>query len=165
MAHHDPRRPAVHPRTTGFTLPELLGVIVLTSVLAVFAMPSLDGVLGFRDEAWRGELIAALRNGRQTAVAHRRLVCVTIGTSGVSLRIAATNPATACTDALVGPDGQSVYATGSGAATTLTPAGTVYFQPSGRATTDAAGTTTASWQISITGQTTITLLGETGHVE
>ena len=40
------------------TLPELLGVIVLTSVLAVFAMPSLDGVLGFRDEAWRGELIA-----------------------------------------------------------------------------------------------------------
>jgi len=51
----------------GFTLPELLGVIVLTSVLAVFAMPSLDGVFGFRDEAWRGELIAALRNARQTA--------------------------------------------------------------------------------------------------
>lgn len=160
-----PHRCAPHPSATGFTLPELLGVIVLTSVLAVFAMPSLDGVLGFRDEAWRGELIAALRNGRQTAVAHRRLVCVTIGTGGASLRIAATNPATACTDALVGPDGQSVYATGSGTATTLTPAGTVYFQPSGRATTDAAGTTTATWQISITGQTAITLLGETGHVE
>ena len=29
-------------------------------------------------------------------------------------------------------------ATGSGTATTLTPAGTIYFQPSGRATTDAA---------------------------
>lgn len=158
-------RCAPQPPATGFTLPELLGVIVLTSVLAVFAMPSLDGVFGFRDEAWRGELIAALRNGRQTAVAHRRLVCVSIGTGGVSLRIAATNPATACTDALVGPDGQSVYAAGSGTTTTLTPAGPVYFQPSGRATTDAAGTTTATWQIGITGQTAITLLGETGHVE
>lgn len=149
----------------GFTLPELLGVIVLTSVLAVFAMPKLDSALGFRDEAWRGELIAALRNARQTAVAHRRLVCVGIATSGVSLRIAAANPATACTDPLVGPDGQSTYATGSGSATTLAPAGTIYFQPSGRATTDAAGNMVSSWQIGITGQTAITLLGETGHVE
>jgi len=149
----------------GFTLPELLGVIVLTSVLAVIAMPSLDSVFGFRDEAWRGELIAALRNARQTAVAHRRLVCVNIATSGVSLRIAAANPASACSDPLVGPDGQSVYATGSGTATTLIPAGTLYFQPSGRATTDAAGATSASWQITITGQSAITVLGETGHVE
>lgn len=163
-------RPALlHPgtglRARGFTLPELLGVIVLTSVLAVFAMPSLDGVFGFRDEAWRGELIAALRNARQTAVAHRRLVCVNIATGGVSLRIAAANPASACSDPLVGPDGQSVYATGSGTATAPSPAGTIYFQPSGRATTDAAGATSASWQITITGQTAITVLGETGHVE
>jgi MSHA pilin protein MshC len=156
---------AARHHSTGFTLPELLGVIVLTSVLAVFAMPSLDGVFGFRDEAWRGELIAALRNARQTAVAHRRLVCVSIATGGVSLRIAATNPASTCTDPLVGPDGQSVYATGSGTATTLSPAGPLYFQPSGRATADAAGTSSATWQIGITGQTTITVLGETGHVE
>jgi prepilin-type N-terminal cleavage/methylation domain-containing protein len=152
-------------RTAGFTLPELLGVIVLTSVLAVFAMPSLDGVFGFRDEAWRSELIAALRNARQTAVAHRRLVCVDIGTSGVRLQIAAANPAAACTHPLVGPDGQNTYATGSGTATTLSPAGTLYFQPSGRATTDAAGITSSTWQIAITGQTPIALLGETGHVE
>jgi prepilin-type N-terminal cleavage/methylation domain-containing protein len=161
-----PRRCTTPPaRITGFTLPELLGVIVITSVLAVFAMPSLDGVFGFRDEAWRSELIAALRNARQTAVAHRRLVCVGIGTSGVSLQIAATNPAAACTHPLVGPDGQTTYATGSGTATTLSPAGTLYFQPSGRATTDAAGTTSSTWQIAITGQPRITLLGETGHVE
>jgi MSHA pilin protein MshC len=163
-----PFRPG-HPfrpgRTTGFTLPELLGVIVLTSVLAVFAMPSLDGVFGFRDEAWRGELIAALRNARQTAVAHRRLVCVSIATGGVSLRIAAANPASDCSNPLVGPDGQTTYATGSGTATSLSPAGTLYFQPSGRATVDAAGSTTSAWQITITGQNAITLLGETGHVE
>lgn len=159
------RRPTPPHRTAGFTLPELLGVIVLTSVLAVFAMPSLDGVFGFRDEAWRSELIAALRHARQTAVAHRRLVCVSIATGGVSLRIAAANPASACTTPLVGLDGQSTYATGSGTATSLSPAGTVYFQPSGRATVDAAGSTTSAWQITITGQTPIALLGETGHVE
>jgi Tfp pilus assembly protein FimT len=140
-------------------------VIVLTSVLAVFAMPSLDGVFGFRDEAWRGELIAALRNARQTAVAHRRLVCVSITSQGVVLRIAATNPASACTHALNGPDGQSTYATGSGTATSASPSDTVHFQPSGRATLDAAGTTSTVWQITITGQNAITLLGETGHVE
>ncbi|WP_310461361.1 GspH/FimT family pseudopilin [Sphaerotilus sp.] len=160
-----PCRPPSRRSTTGFTLPELLGVIVLTSVLAVFAMPSLDSVFGFRDEAWRGELIAALRNARQTAVAHRRLVCVSIATGGVSLQIAAANPASSCTSPLVGPDGQSTYATGSGTTTSLSPAGTVYFQPTGRATVDAAGASTGAWQISITGQTAITLLGETGHVE
>lgn len=156
--------PAPRP-AAGFTLPELLGVIVLTSVLAVFAMPSLDGVLGLRDEAWRGELIAALRQARQTAVAHRRLVCVSVATGGVALRIAAANPASDCGHPLPGPDGQSTFATGSGSATAVSPAGILYFQPDGRATTDPQGSLTGLWQISITGQTPITLQGETGHVE
>lgn len=162
MPHHGPTLPQ---HTAGFTLPELLAVIVLTSVLAVFAMPSVEGVFGLRDEAWRSELVAALRNARQTAVAHRRLVCVGIGTSGVHLQIAATHPAVACTHPLVGPDGQNTYATGSGTTTTLSPAGTLYFQPSGRATTDPAGTTSGLWQIGITDQPPIALFGETGHVE
>lgn len=159
------RHPAPQRATPGFTLPELLAVVVLTSVLAVFAMPGLEGVFGLRDGAWRGELIAALRNARQTAVAHRRLVCVSIGTSGVGLQIAATHPAGACTQPLPGPDGQSTYATGSGTSTTLSPAGPLYFQPDGRATTDAAGTTSGTWQVQITGQPAITLFGETGHAE
>lgn len=160
-----PARLARRPSDRGFTLPELIGVMILVSVLAVVALPKLDGALGFRDGAWRGELVASLRHARQTAVAHRRLVCASVTTGGVNLRIAGANPATVCSTDLPGPDGQSLFATGSGAATVASPTSVVYFQPNGRATTDAAGLNSSVWQFSITGQTAVTLLGETGHVE
>jgi prepilin-type N-terminal cleavage/methylation domain-containing protein len=149
----------------GHTLPELIAVLVLIGVLAVVALPKFDGALGFRDEAWRDALLDALREAHQTAVAHRRLVCVSVSSSSVSLSIAAANPAGSCGSALPGPDGQANFASGSGAATSLSPAGTLYFQPSGRVTTDAAGNTAGQWTLSIAGLSPITLLGETGHVE
>jgi prepilin-type N-terminal cleavage/methylation domain-containing protein len=154
----------------GFTLIELIAVLLLVSVLAVVALPRFDGVFAFRDDAWRSSLVAALQHARQTAVAHRRLVCVTLDTSGVSLRIAAANPASACTTALPGPDGQSTWAAASGTATSgtatsVSPTATIHFQPIGRATRDGAGTQVDTWRITITDQPAITLYGETGLVE
>lgn len=149
----------------GFTLIELIAVLLLVSVLAVVALPRFDGVFAFRDDAWRSNLVAALQHARQTAVAHRRLVCVTIDASGVSLRIAAANPASACATALPGPDGQSTWAAASGTATSASPTATIHFQPVGRATRDGAGTQVDTWRIAITGQSTITLYGETGLVD
>lgn len=153
-------------RARGFTLPELVAVLVMISVLAVTALPRLQGALSFRDDGWRDQVVAALRLAHKTAVGHRRLVCADVASDRVTLSIAAANPATACTASLTGPDGTaSVAAAGGGAAASVSPAGTVYFQPSGRVSRDGAGSQVAGRTITISGQTAILVVGETGHVE
>ena len=155
------------PRERGFTLPELIAVILLVSILAAVAIPKLTGALSFRDDGWRDQIVAALHSAHKSAVAHRRLVCVTINPGSVTLTMASANPATTCNTALAGIDGGSTTADAAGAAATasVSPAGVLYFQPSGRVSTDGAGSTVVVRTISLAGQTNIVLVGETGHVE
>lgn len=158
----DVRRPRQH----GFTLVELIMVIVMIGVLAVVAVPRLQVNGSIRASAWHDQVQAALRHARQTAVGHRRLVCATVATGSVTLTIASVNPAGACTSAWRGPDGNSAWAReDSGVVTGVTPAGTLYFQPSGRITSDAAGSSAVNASITISGESAIAVVGETGHVE
>ncbi|MEW6703930.1 MAG: prepilin-type N-terminal cleavage/methylation domain-containing protein [Pseudomonadota bacterium] len=149
----------------GFTLPELVAVLIVVGVLAAVAMPRFEAALAIRDDGWHDEVVSALRHARQTAVSHRRLVCATVAGNSVSLGIAATNPASACSVALNGPDGNAPYATSAHGSASVSPAGTMYFQPSGRVTSDGAGTSASSRSITVSGSDTITVIGETGHVE
>lgn len=153
-------------RGTGFTLPELVIVLVLLGVLAAVALPRLQGAIAMHETAWRDQVMAALRHARATAIGHRRLVCATVTSGAVQLAIAPVHGATTCTAALPGPDGSNDWARSAVAvATTLTPAGTLYFQPSGRVTRDGAGLVAGSVAIGIAGETDIVLFGETGHVQ
>lgn len=149
----------------GFTLPELVAVLVVIGVLAVVALPKFDAALAIRNDGWHDEVVSALRHARQTAVSHRRLVCASVGTNSVTLTIAAANPATACTASLPGPDGAAAYTSSSVASASISPGGTMYFQPNGRVTSDGAGATASSRTIAISGSDTISVIGETGHVE
>lgn len=146
---------------------ELILVMIVGGILAAFAMPKLTAALGARDDAWHDALQGALRFAQKGAVARRRLTCVTITATTVSVTSAAVNPATSCTVAINGPGGSSVFATAanSSAGTTVSPAGTIYFQPDGRVTSDGAGTTSATRTISMSGASNITVYGETGYVE
>ncbi|MED5620372.1 pilus assembly FimT family protein [Ideonella sp. BN130291] len=138
--------------------------MILVAVLAAVAMPKFDAALGLRSDAWRDEVVSALRHAHQTAVSHRRLVCAVVGSTSVTLTIAANNPATTCGSSLPGPDGGSAYTTSTGGTTaSLSPAGTLYFQPNGRVTSDGAGSTASDRSITI-GSTSIVVVGETGHV-
>jgi prepilin-type N-terminal cleavage/methylation domain-containing protein len=150
----------------GFTLPELIAVLLLVGILLVSAMPRLLSALTIRDDGWRDQFVAALRYAHTVAVSHRRLVCATVGATSVTLSIASANPASSCSVALPGVDGQAQAATSDGgAAATISPAGVLYFQPSGRVSTDGAGSSIAVRTIAIAGQAAIVLIGETGHVE
>lgn len=150
-------------RVHGFTLVELLAVLVLLGILAAVALPRLDLVSSMRSAAWRDQVLAALRQAQSLSQGHRRMVCVDVATGSVALSIASTHPAAACGTALAGPDGATPWARDSGApATAVSPAGTLYVQPSGRVTLDAAGTTATSRSITIAGEDAITVVGETG---
>lgn len=150
----------------GFTLPELVAVLLLVGILSATAIPRLQGTLSFRDDAWRDQLVAALHYAHKSAISHRRLVCASVGAAGVTLSIAGANPATTCSSALPGLDGQVLAADSKGgAAAGISPAGTIYFQPSGRVSSDGAGAGAATFTITIAAQAPIVLVGETGHVE
>jgi len=150
----------------GFTLPELIAVLLLISILAVTVLPKIEGALSFRDDGWRDQIVAALHYAHKVAISHRRLVCASVGAAGVTLSIASTNPASVCSTSLPGLDGQALAADSKGgAAASISPAGTLYFQPSGRVSTDGAGSNAVNRTISIAGQAAIVLVGETGHVE
>jgi MSHA pilin protein MshC len=159
------RRP---PSEGGFTIIELTIVLILVAILSAVALPKFDLILGLRNDTWRDSLVAGLRFAAKSAVAHRRLVCADVSNTQLTLTVASANPATACDTALTGPTGNSVFATSgnSSATTTVSAAGTIYFQPDGRATSDGAGLTSSSRTITPSGASAIvTLIGETGHVE
>jgi MSHA pilin protein MshC len=147
----------------GFTMVELLVVIVMLGAMAAVVMPKMGAALGLRSDAARDEVLSALRYAGQTALSHRRLVCADVSGTTVTLRIASTRPASACNSALGGPDGGSSFTANAGnAALAVAPAGTLFFQPDGRVTTDGAGTTAAARTVTVAGAQNITVSGETG---
>lgn len=155
----------------GFTMNELVMVLVIGGVLAAFVAPKLVSFMGVRDDAWRDALASSMRMAQKFAVGHRRLVCATVTNTTVSLRIASANPATACNTDLLGPNGSTTFAAASNSqATTVVTAGSapamvLFFQPDGRVTTDGAGSNAVDWTITPTAAAAITIFGETGHVD
>jgi len=152
-------------RQAGFTLVELIAILMVVGVLAVVAMPKLDAGSSLRNDAARDEALAALRLAGQTALSHRRLVCAEVATGAVTLRIASARGAAACDTAYAGPDGQAAFTANTGAATfALSPSGALYFQPDGRVTSDGAGTAVSNRTLTVSNASSITISGETGFV-
>jgi len=146
---------------------ELIVIMVIGGILAAYAVPKMTAAINMRQDTWRDEIVSALRYAQKGAVARRRLTCVTITTTTVSITAAAANPAVTCTAAMAGLDGNAVFATAahSDAATAVAPSGTIYFQPDGRVTTDGAGATAANRTITMLGASNVVVYGETGYVE
>lgn len=153
-------------RCGGFTLVELIAVMIVIGILAVVALPRLDLAGEFRATAFRDKVAASLRFAQKSAVAHRRLVCASVAAGSLTLTVATAFGDTACPNALLGPDGASPAAVSPSVAVVLSaaPAGPLYFQPSGAVTSDAAGTAPATFTITVTGQAAMTVNGATGYV-
>ena len=65
------------PDQRGFTLIELVMVLVLAGVLAVFAAPRLFSTGDFNARGFQDETLSLLRYAQKAAIAQRRTVCVT----------------------------------------------------------------------------------------
>lgn len=77
----------------GFTLVELIMVIVILGVLAVYAAPRMFDNTAISARGFHDETMAYLRYAQKTAIAQRRTVCVAVNATGVTLAIFANNPA------------------------------------------------------------------------
>lgn len=115
-------------RVRGFTLVELVTILVLIGILAAFAAPRLD-LETFRQQAFRDELTNALRHARKVALASGCPVQVNIDGSGYSLAYTGAG-GTACGggEPLPHPTGGGPFQ-GSG---DISSGGTVVFDAMGR---------------------------------
>ncbi len=98
---------SVCARQRGFTLVELIMVIVIMGVLAVYAVPKLFDSSLFYAKGFHDDSLAYLRYAQKTAIAQRRTICVSFGSSSVTLNIASAAATTDCAAAgtLSGPQG------------------------------------------------------------
>lgn len=164
-------------RQRGFTMVELITIMVIIGILAVTAIPRFFNRGEYEARSFSDQTLAVLRYAQKSAIAQRRLVCAAFSAAGatpttVSLRIATAFGNADCTGAngvnlvLPAPPGAPCLAN-----QICAPTGIVFSPAAGPVTYPAAFTFSALGQASL-GQTiqvtsapnAITIERETGYV-
>ena len=73
-------------KPSGFTLIELIAIMIIVGIMAAVALPRMSALSGFDERGLHDKLKAGLQFARKTAVASRRYVCLTV-TNGVGGKV------------------------------------------------------------------------------
>jgi MSHA pilin protein MshC len=153
--------PPVCRNQSGFTLVELVVILILVGILSAVAIPRLVGIGSHDTRGFYDRVASGLRYAQKQAIAKRRNVCATFSATSVTFSFAAAAGAgQPCDTNLAGPAGQSPYTLApQGSGITFTPTPTNF-------SFDALGRPSIGQTISITGDGTRTLSvePETGYV-
>ncbi|MFZ3182903.1 MAG: prepilin-type N-terminal cleavage/methylation domain-containing protein [Pseudomonas sp.] len=133
----------------GFTLVELIMVIVITGILAAVVGPRFFDRQVFDERMFYEESLAAVRYGQKLAVASGCLVQVSLDANGYRVSQAASCTSGAYID-VPGPDGQTPFAAALPSGVSVTPTTfPVVFASQGQPSV-AASATIGSFSINVT---------------
>jgi MSHA pilin protein MshC len=143
-------------KRAGFTVMELVTVIIIAGVLAVVAIPRFSRST-FDDAQLYDETLAALHYAQRTAMAYQRTVCVTFsGGNQLSLTYDSAYVPASCNTNLVAPGGSS-------ATYVLTAPGSATYAAASNFSFDRIGRPSSGQTITLSSGKTITVEAETGY--
>ena len=94
----------------GFTLVELIVILILVGILAVVAIPKFTGVGAYNTMGFSDRAMESLRYAQKQAIAKRRNVCVVFTATTITFTYAPTaGSAINCNTNLTGPAGEPAY--------------------------------------------------------
>lgn len=144
-------------RSRGFTLAELIAVLVIVGVLSAVAAPRFFARGGFDAYGYGETVRRGVRLAQKAAIAKRRTSCVNQTASTVSLSFASAEGGLACDTPLLDPATGKAFSEPVPSGLTVSPA-TFTFTPLGRPS--AAQTITVTSDV----VATIVVEAETGYV-
>jgi MSHA pilin protein MshC len=139
----------------GFTLPELIAVLLIMSILAFVAVPRLSTSM-FDDAKFYDETVAALRYAQRAATTYQRTVCVAFTGNSLSLSYSSAYTPPSCDTVLKPPAGTTQYVVNAPSASSYSAASSFNF--------DRRGVPSAGQTITLSSGLSITVEGDTGYV-
>ncbi len=141
----------------GFTLVELITIIIILGIISVVALPRFTSKSSFDSRAFSDEVKSTLRLAQKLAVAQHRNSCVNVTAANVAIKVSSAEPG-ACDTALPSLSGSGNYLINAPGSSVLTfSAATITFDLKG-----SPGATAITLKVDT--EPTITVEAETGYV-